>query len=286
MPRRRTARHLGWAPAVAVLLLCAACTDAPPGSAPSGRLPEGIGMRVFQTRFDYAERVLEISVSNDGPSDFTLVSASFASAQFTDAARFTDRLTLAPGMTRNLRVHLAQAVCAGEPTAAGTVTLRWTPDGGGTASASVTLRDDTGTLERIVREDCLVAAVDAVVSIGPPERLRLEGAAAWLDLTLAPTGKAGAVTIDRIGHTTLLAPAHGTDWPVGLRIDSAASPRTISLELRPARCDPHAVAEDKRGTVFPLAVSPEDGPAGTYNLAVGDAVRREIYAWVSARCAG
>jgi len=273
-----------------LLLLCAGCTAAPPaapsGAATDGTLPEGIGVRIFQNRFDYADRVLEISVSNVGASDFALGSASFTSARFADAARFTVPMTLTPGMTRNLRVQLGQTVCEGEPAAPGTVTLSWSPDGGGTASASVAPQDDTGALDRIVAEDCLVAAVDSVVSITAPERLRLQGSAAWLDLMLVPTGQAGAVTLDRVGPTTLLAPPTGTHWPVGLRIDAASSPRTFSLELRPARCDPHAVAEDKRGTVLPLAVRPETGAAGTYNLAVGDTVRREIYAWVTARCAG
>lgn len=295
MPRRRTARRLGWAPVLAaLLLLCTACTAVQPAPAASPALPEGIGVRIFQTRFDYAERMLEIAVSNDGTSDFALVSASFDSPPFTDAARHADPLTLTPGMTRNLRVRLADAVCAGQPTGPATVTLSWMVPGGGTASATVTPRDDTRALERISGEDCLVAAVDSVVTITPAERLRTEGsgaeaaegaaASAWLDVTLTPTGEAGAVTIDSVGDTTLLAPVTGTDWPVGLTIDASSPRQTISLEVRPARCDPHAVAEDKRGTVLPFAVRPGAGPAGTYNLSVGDALRGEIYAWITTLC--
>ena len=97
---------------------------------------------------------------------------------------------------------------------------------------------------------------------------------------------AGTVRNDRVGDTTLISPTTGTDWPVGLTVDAASPPRTISLELRPARCDPHAIAEDKRGAVLPVTVRTDAGPAGTYNLAAGDALRREIYAWVTASCAG
>ena len=265
---------------------------APPTA--STALPDGIAVRIFQTRFDYAERVLEIAVSNDGPSEFALVSASFASPHFTDAARHADPVDLAPGMTRNLRVRLAEPVCANQPTGPATVTLRWRVAGGGSASATVAPLDDTGAIERISGEDCLAAAVDSLVTITPAERLRTEGAGAaasvWLDVTLTPTGEAGAVTIDRVGPTTLLAPATatgtGTGWPVGLTVDADTPRRTISLELRPARCDPHAVAEDKRGTVLPFAVRSEAGPAGSYNVSVSDALRGEIYAWITARCAG
>jgi hypothetical protein len=298
VPRRRTARRLGRASVLAALvLLCTACTAVPPAPSASASLPEGIGVRIFQNRFDYAERMLEIAVSNDGPSAFALVSASVSSPQFTDAARYAESVNLAPGMTRNLRVRLADPVCAGRRTGPATVTLRWAVEGGGTASATVTPLDDTGALERISGEDCLVAAVDSVVTITPAERLRIEGAegpagasgaaaSAWLDVTLTPTGEAGAVTIDRVGDTTLLAPVTGTDWPVGLTIEADSPRQTISLEFRPARCDSHAVAEDKRGTVLPIAVGPDAGPAGTYNLSVGDALRGEIYAWITARCGG
>ena len=299
MPRRRTARRLGWAPVVAALvLLGAACTGPPGPTAPTGAptassgLPGGIGVRIFQTRFDYAERVLEVAVSNDGPAGFALLSASFASPHFADAARHADPVHLAPGMTRHLRVRLADPVCTDRTAGPATVTLSWDTPGGGTASATVAPRDDTGALERIAGEDCLVAAVDSVVTITPAERLRTAApgsgaaASAWLDVTLTPTGRAGTVTIDRVRPTTLLAPATGTDWRVGVTVDADAPRRTISLELRPARCDPHAVAEDKRGTVLPVAVRPGAGPAGTYNLSVGDALRRDIYAWITARGAG
>ena len=269
----------------ALVALCAACTAVPPAPTASTALPDGIGVRIFQTRFDYAERVLEISVSNDGASDFALVSASFASPRFTDAADYADPLTLGPGMTRNLRVRLADPVCTDVPPGPATVTLGWTVAGGATAFATVTPGDDTAALERISAEDCLIAGVDSVVTITPAARLRGgSGASAWLDLTLTPTGEAGAVTIDRVGATTLLASATGIDWPVGRTIDAASPRATVALELRPARCDPHAVAEDKRGTVLPLAVRVQGGPAGTYNLAVGDALRGEIYAWITARC--
>ncbi len=286
---RRRIRLFGALVVASLALLCAACTSTPPPVAsPSPALPDGVTVRIFQNRFDYADRVLELSITNDSQSEIEFVSASFMSPHFTDAASYTKDLVLAPGQTRDLRVHLAKPVCTGDLDAPEAVTLTWVISSGGTASAIVSPLDDTGAIERITREDCLNAAVDSVVTITPATELRVEGAGAasvaWVDLSLTPTGASGTVTIAEVGDTVLLASASGLTWPVEVSIDSTSPPATISLDLRPTRCDPHAVAEDKRGTVFPLAVTTSAGPSGTYNLTVSDALRGQIYAWIAAHC--
>ncbi len=41
------------------------------GCAPAPTLPPGVTVRIFQNRFDYADRVLEVSVTNAGTVPFT-----------------------------------------------------------------------------------------------------------------------------------------------------------------------------------------------------------------------
>jgi hypothetical protein len=281
-----------------VCLLGAGCTAAS-GSVSSSAtgaaaLPAGVSVRVYQTRFDYAERVLELSVENAGGSAFDLRGASFVSSRFAAPADWSEPIVLEPGMTRDLRVRLPAAVCSGGGDAGeDSVSVTWFTPAGITTTASVVPLDDTGALDRITGEDCLNRAVEDVVTAAAATALRVIGAGtdsvALLDITLTPTGGPGSVTVERIGATVLLASAEGLDWPVGVSIAAASPPTVITLELRPARCDPHAVAEDKRGTVFPLAVvadGPGGGPrlTGSYDLPVPNAVRAQIYDWLATRC--
>ena len=57
----------------------------------------------------------------------------------------------------------------------------------------------------------------------------------------------------------------------------------VSLPLVPLRCDPHAVQEDKRGTIFTLAVE-LDGDPGEIELAAPEDLRGRILTWVGAWC--
>jgi hypothetical protein len=51
----------------------------------------------------------------------------------------------------------------------------------------------------------------------------------------------------------------------------------------PLRCDPHAVQEDKRGTIFTLEVE-LDGVPGEIELAASEDMRGSILTWVSNWC--
>jgi len=72
---------------------------------------------------------------------------------------------------------------------------------------------------------------------------------------------------------------------VQLTVDAASSPSTIRLLVVPARCDPHAVAEDKRGTFFPLEVQTSEGASGRIYVPVSDEVRASLYEFFGDYCA-
>jgi hypothetical protein len=274
--------------AASVAVALTGCTGGPaPDPDPPAGLPPGVRVEVYQNRFDYAARVLEIRVANESDTDLDVVSASFESPRFAEAAVYDSSILIDAGRTIDLRVKLPAVVCDDAADAQDAVVLSWR-DGGGTASESMEPADDNQVVDRIVAEDCVTQAVDEVVAIEPSSALKIDGegpsSVAWVDVTVTPTGNAGTVTIDRVGATVLLTSVSGLDWPAGFTMDAATPPRMIPLDLRPTRCDPHAVAEDKRGTVFPLAVSTSAGFSGTYDLVVSDALRSEIYEWIGAHC--
>ena len=105
----------------------------------------------------------------------------------------------------------------------------------------------------------------------------------------------GAFTIESARGTTLLAQLDPTTGElvnareIGLVVDAASAPSTIELDLVPNRCDPHAIAEDKRGTIIPLRVGFAGDPAGEgvgeIAVATSPDVAAALYDFVRAACA-
>ena len=283
----------------AVALALTACTTvptAPVAELPDAELPDGISVRIFQSRFDYASHTLKLSVTNESDADFDLRDAAFSSPQFAGHARYSDDLVLSPGMTRDLPVVVPAPACdsgadANSPSA--TVVLGWQDVDGHAQQGTVTPTDDTDALARIFAEDCLAESVRTLASISTSDRLRIDAGGApptaWVDITITPTGAAGTLSVSQVRGTVLLAPTTAETWPVGAALTADSAALTLAIDLRPTRCDPHAIAEDKRGTVFQLEVvaSGADGEsrAGTIDVPVTDQVRSEIYDWIGQYCA-
>ncbi|WP_108249334.1 hypothetical protein [Planctomonas deserti] len=272
-------------------------TESPPESVES--LPGGITVAVQQSRSDVAQRRLKVSVTNDGPDPFVVTGLRLSAPQFTEPVVWPkDSTTVRPGTTVDLPVALASPDCSadGPPT----VTLRFlAPDAASDADppeheATVAPDDPFDRLPALRAEDCLAEAVAAVTTITVPGPVRLVDAggspAAVLDLVVSPTGAKGSVAIDSVTGTTLLAPAdpdtgdRRDELTIGAVVDADAGTTTIPLTFVPNRCDAHAIAEDKRGTILPLHVTGPDGVTGIVPVPVDEATRSALYASVAEAC--
>lgn len=95
---------------------------------------------------------------------------------------------------------------------------------------------------------------------------------------VTPEGGAGRLEILSMGSTTLLQPADprtAERLPEGYAVDRTVAgpdPADLTLTVVPGRCDAHAIAEDKQGTLFPVLVS-LDGEEGLVTVAAPDEVR-------------
>lgn len=187
----------------------------------------------------------------------------------------------------NVRVQLADVVCDGTATPGATVTFAYTQgDRAGTASAAA--GEVFPFLDALHRRECVAArtaaAADVTWSAFTPSDA---GAPASLELSIVPrSGAAAAVVLADVRETNLLTfdGVAGGILPLDVTVggdDQTA--RTIALPLRPARCDPHAVQEDKRGTVFTLDVV-VGGEPGQFTLAADAAMRGRILAWLADWC--
>jgi hypothetical protein len=288
--------------------LCACSVDdagVHTGGAATG-LPPGIGIEIHQNRTDLAARALQVAVTNSTDNEMAVESVVFRSEQFeTSAVWQKDRTTIAPGITADLPVSLGTPRCD-EGNARPQVDLTYRLAGGGKQTVTVDVVDHMGQLAAMKKADCLMAEVNTIVAIeasGPlkPTPTGSGGeAVAHLDLTLVPTGANRTVTIVGVRSTTLLTVAGGVDAGGvdvgGVDVGSATPsvfpvsvlgtdpPRVLTLEVRPARCDEHALAEDKRGTILPVNVE-TGGTRGKISIETSPTLRAELYEFVRAACA-
>lgn len=269
---------------VAALALtgCATAAPAPP--------PSGVSVSVFQTRSDYAVRALEIRVANESDATLTVTSATFESTRFVAAASWDRPQNVPAGSARDLKVLLSEPVCDPE-SIIDEVLLEYALADGSTGSARVPIAD-VSTIDAISAEDCLVESVATVAQIVAADHVVWTPGTtepAILDLWVSPTGDRGSVEIQTALGTVLFGLVNEdgsaiTEQAGELSIDATSPDAVIRLRLVPNRCDPHAVAEDRRGTFFPLQVATDGGREGRIVVPVSDVVRAELYDFFSDYC--
>lgn len=291
------------------------CTPAPgqqPGS-PSGTSTASasstLTAELNQFRDNYGKQIIEIQLSNITSATVTVLGAELASPMFRQGSVWqaapggTD---IPPGQTKSLPAQLQDPSCqdpAEEPTEDPAEEPTDDPAAAGApaevrvsvrqASATIDERlpasDPFGVLARIHAEMCLAqdAARVAVIGLAPDLEVAADARTAVVRLTVTPreagAGTPGRLTIERIEGTTLLAEPPDRPWPHGVMVVAGGAAAEYNLRIRPARCDPHAVAEDKVGTLLPLLVN-IGGREGTLKVAAGAALKGRIYDFVTAAC--
>lgn len=247
-------------------------------------LPEGLSVVVYQPRPDVATGRFAIQVVNASDADVDVVAAVLDSPDFESAVSWGGSSTVLAGRSLDLRVDLPAIDCAAE--SAPVVRLQ-----AAAASPSelteVPLEDPYGFLDRLHAEQCVGQAVAAIASVEPRDWVDRGDGTALLTLAVTPTGASGSVTLDAVSGTTLLLPV-GTDGarnlvPLGIPLN-AAGPRVVEIRFAPNRCDAHALAEDKVGTIIPIRVSTPDAADVRWLIPLPDDLRAAVYAFYARVC--
>lgn len=313
--RRRRARGRGprlAALAVVALLAApvatvAACSPggsaSGPSSGPSSRpsshplpaaLADALSVEVAQARTDRVARVVELRVRNAGAGDVTVREARLTTATTSGPAVTERGRDVRPGSTRALRAALATPVCPPGGVTAGVdpaplVELDVVDADGRAGTVRVVPTDEGDDLRRVHGEDCAAAAVAAGLALALDEALTTRdgpaGPVAEVVLRVRPVAGGPHVRLVRVGGTTLLRPAEGYGpWVVD--VDSAAPPADgrVVLPVAPARCDLHAIAEDKRGTVLPVHAVVDGVPLPPVFVAAPPALRGALHDHVRRAC--
>lgn len=283
MLRRRTAAALA-----AVVLLLTACSPAP-----STELPDGLSVSVYQNRVDVGNRKLSVSFANETGGLLTITRLVFESPQFDGAAVWPKESSrIQDGTTISLAVPLPAPDCdAKDPVPS--VEFDYTLEDGRSGTAIVEPVDTLDRLPQIFVEDCVEVSVRKVVEVEAttlPRDVDRDGRlVAEVDLTITPTGATGTVDFETANGTTLLIPvdASGASMPtvpIGLTVEAGDAPTVLTLRYAPIRCDAHAIAEDKRGTILPIAVTTSEGLSGILYVAAADDVKSALYDYARRAC--
>ena len=110
-----------------------------------------------------------------------------------------------------------------------------------------------------------------------------------IDVTITPTGTDGSFTLTAIEDAILISPVALPDpapvhsLPLNLTVSATDSPSTLTIPIVPIRCDDHAQADDKRGTLLPLRITVGDTQGVSY-LGVTPRLKAEIFAYMQTSC--
>jgi hypothetical protein len=271
---------------VAALVVGALCCGLLAGCAPAAPAISDVTVMVYQPRTDIIHGRLAIQVRNGTDEPFEVVGASLNSPDFVAATAWPDdSTTVHAGRALDLRAPLPEVHCDADtrPVA----TIEYLVDGvAGVAELEV--EDPYDLLPRLHREACLTEEVAEVAILTPLEVIQPDGVApAILVIGVEPTGAPGVVTLESVSGTTLLKPTldgQPSDLvPLGIDID-ANGPTEVRIPFVPNRCDPHALMEDKVGTIIPLYVTTATQTGTRLMMPVTDEQRAAFYAFFAAYC--
>ena len=271
------------------LLVLTGCAAAPGTSEPQPTFPAGVRVELAQLRADVGSRQAQVQVVNESDAPIAVGEVRVEDARLDGpAVRVMEgRVSTVPtGSSVDIRVQLPPVDCRAPDAGEAEVVLELVGDAAST-EAKASAPDPLGFLAELHARECLLERVtDAASLVFSDFDPSAPGEPASLELTVTPSGE-GEATIIGVARTNLIDFAGGPSqevYPLGIEVASGdAAPVVAQIPIVPFRCDPHAVQEDKRGTIFGVPVELE-GESGEVELFVGEEMRGRILTWVAAWC--
>ena len=267
-----------------MILALTACAPQPAPEPARATFPAGVEVELFQLRSDVAERGAQVRVVNGSDTELVVTRVIFDDDWF-DGESVRDRTsTITPGRTVDLRIALPESACDDEPDAAAR-TSRVTLELASGGTITVEVDDPLGFTTLIHEKECLRHDLAQVATLEwssfTPSAAALP---ASLQLTITPAGGTETAQLVEVQTTNLLQFAEQpAAFPLAVPVTGTDAASDVAVPILPLRCDAHAVMEDKRGTVFNMAVEVA-GAAGVIEVAASEAMRGEILRWVADWC--
>lgn len=244
----------GRAAGTLVLLTACGAPSAPDPQPQRSAEPAQVSAELQQYRRDEALHQLQVKVAGVGTREVVIDRVALTLPGFDDVPAFEPGTVLAPGRRADLRVVYGAARCEGDRpvSAEGAEVVRLDLDGAD-QPVEVEASDPRGLLVRLAEQECARRAVTDAVPLSFLDAWSPLGSGD--DLTVAGVLRVGPASDDAalasIDGTTLFGITTATSLPLELSGPAVDVPVAVA----PQRCDPHAVAESKRGYAFRVGVS-------------------------------
>ena len=268
--------------ALAACALLAGCGDGPaPHASAAPVVPlEQVQAEATQTRFDeVAVRRFEITITNRGPEPYTVTSVALDSPGFDPAPATPRDDPFPPGIRYDLPASYGPARCGAAATPA-TAVVRLHRDGGPEGTVRVPLASADGLLQRLHDAECAAAELARQVRVGltglrqgPPGVLEAQ-------LHVERGTWTGPVTATELRNSVLFA--FTLALPATLPAGTAAL--DVPVQVRPATCVAHRIADAKQRYLFPLFLELGDAPAREVDLPTTPEQQTTLYALVRTVC--
>lgn len=275
-----------------VALALAACSGGEPEPAATATpIPAdvlaGISVEVRQGRSTWADRVVQVRVTNTGPGDVSVTGVRLTTPDVEGVASTDKGRNLPAGVDRDFSVALGTPVCDDDASGPAAVEVDLADDAGGRSTVVAEPSDPQGHLARIHGEDCAGVAVAAGATLALADAITTTDVGGELvanvQLEVDPVAGGPRVEVTQVDRTVLFAPPGGAvTWPVAL--DTADGAGALTLPAVAGRCDLHAVADDKRGTFFGVHTRVDGVDQPVFYLASSEALRSALFAFIRTAC--
>lgn len=253
----------------------------PPAQVP---WPEDIKVYIDQSRMLREGRQVYLRIDNETEQTIDVTGYRLSSPRFDDV-RWVGSEQIDATFETDLELAMPRARCG--PELAARVELTYRLDDGEPRRSSTVAQDRYGNAEAVADRDCAERTLReaAGLAVGMPQ-VAGSGADSVLELpvTLTPTGGRSDVRVLGFGSTPLFRQHANSPTDIDLRL-AGGRPVTLTMRVVPARCDAHALAEDKVGRLFPLAVAADGVSAGSsFFLPLTGPQREAFYTYFATRC--
>ena len=282
-----------------VMLLVAGCSAEDPltaepalSAAPQSIDDVSVTAELYRSRTDPARNGMQVSVTNTSAVPLSIVRTELRSTALAEPIVRDRTSVIAAGTTRDLAVDLTTPNCPEQLGQAEaplpTVVLSIALESGEIAQLSLASTDRMGQWADWHSRACFAAAVAHSVELTVRRASHRDDAhSGTLGLDLVASRVRDEVSLEAFDDTVLFAliDAAGAR-ATSVRLDTALQPGgsiVIELTLSPARCDPHAIAEDKQGTLFIVTLTLH-AVEGSTTVAADDRTRAELYDAFAATC--